>query len=92
MVDKKQRKVLDDAIDRFGGTLQILMAIEEMSELTKELVKNMRHGDNHASIADEVADVLIMMEQVMMLFGIEDTVKSNIDYKVNRLKERINGQ
>jgi hypothetical protein len=95
MVDEKQRRVLDQALDKFGGPIQIMIAIEEMAELTKELVKDMRKypaQENDDNIAEEVADVFIMLEQVMMVFGIEETVKSNINHKIDRLNDRINGK
>lgn len=65
------------AVQKFGERAQILVAIEEMSELTKALLKYIRHedfsqGDYDAiveSIAEERADVEIMLEQLNIIFG-----------------------
>lgn len=50
----------------------MLMAIEEMSELTKELCKTFRceHGmSNLGSIMEEIADCKIMLRQIELIFG-----------------------
>lgn len=45
------------ALEAFGAEAQMVMAIEEMSELTKELCKHRRGCDNVEAIAEEIADV-----------------------------------
>lgn len=95
MVEKNQKKVLSDAIKAFGHMLQRLIAIEEMAELTKELIKYERNypmEDNTDRIAQEIADVAIMLEQLMLLFNNEELVNFYIKFKIDRLKERINGK
>lgn len=75
------------AVQKFGERAQILVAIEEMSELTKALLKYIRHedfnqGDYDAiveSIAEERADVEIMLEQLNVIFG------ENIDAQRDKL-------
>ena len=42
------------------GDLQLIVAIEEMSELQKELCKALRGNHNLSEIVEEVADVEIM--------------------------------
>ena len=43
------------------------MMFEEMAELQKELCKNARGKDNRAEIAEEIADVHIMLDQMEIL-------------------------
>ena len=82
--------LLKQAIDRYGKTLQTFVAIEEMSELTKELVKNMRGSDNHESIVEELADVYIMLDQIQIMNGINlNEVVAKMHEKLERLKERL---
>ena len=83
------KAVLQDAIDTYGKDAQLWMVIEEMSELAKEICKYERGRENREQIADEVADVTIMLEQVKMMFGISDAVDRRIIAKVARLKRRI---
>lgn len=81
--------VLQRALDTYGSALQIVVTIEEMSELQKELCKYLRGKYSPASIAEEIADVEIMLEQMKMLFCCADDVRSIRRRKVERLKERI---
>lgn len=81
--------VLQKAIDTYGKDAQLWMVIEEMSELAKEICKHKRGRENLDEIANEVADVTIMLEQVKMIFGISDKVDRHIVAKVDRLKSRL---
>lgn len=77
------------AIDTFGEEAQLWMVIEEMSELAKEICKHQRGKRSPVDIADEIADVTIMLEQATMIFGVDDLVREHIDAKIARLKERM---
>lgn len=46
-----------EAVRAYGKQSQLVMAMEEMSELTKELSKNLRGADNAKALAEEIADV-----------------------------------
>lgn len=76
-------------IKTYGSKAQITMVFEEMSELQKELCKSLRGEDVKENIAEEIADVEIMLEQMKLLYGIEDLVQSNKQYKLERLKETL---
>ena len=77
------------ALETFGAGLQVMMAIEEMSELTKELCKNGRGQENTTHIAEEIADVEIMLQQMVMLFDCAEQVETFRRYKLERLAGRI---
>lgn len=77
------------ALEAFGAGLQVMMTIEEMSELTKELCKNGRGQENTTHIAEEIADVEIMLRQMVMLFDCAGQVETFRRYKLERLAERI---
>lgn len=85
----ERRSVYEVAIDRYGIEAQLRMVIEEMSELTKELCKFFRGKDNLDDIADETADVAIMLEQLQLIFGINDKVCEHRDAKVQRLAGKL---
>ena len=44
---------------KYGKDLQINMVIEEMSELTNELLKDKRGKDNRENIVEEYSDVFL---------------------------------
>lgn len=82
---------------KWGRHPQVIACIEEMSELTHEFTKylNREHYDERASaltdaaIAEEMADVLIMLEQIQVMFNIEDAVFREKCAKLMKLKQRI---
>ena len=81
---------LQTIIDKYGD-LQITVAIEELSELTKELCKKQRGKDNVNLILEEIADVFIMLEQLKLLFNIsDDDIEHMVNYKIKRTLERMN--
>lgn len=86
-------QVMIEAIRQNGYKMQTMVAIEEMSELTKELVKFMRGEHNTDAIAEEIADVEIMLCQLKIIYDIKDEdVEKLMVIKLKRLKERMEGR
>lgn len=84
VIDEKHHGVLRQAIDTYGRDAQIIKAIEELSELIKALCK----GDID-EIIDETADVAIMLQQILMIKGIEFETDNRVGYKIWRLQDRM---
>lgn len=84
-----QREVLEAAIAKYGIDMQLNVAIEEMSELTKEICKFKRGVVHPDTIAEEMADVEIMIEQMNMIFDNAHEVAEIRDKKIRRLAERL---
>lgn len=83
-------EIMRDAIRKNGKAMQTVVAIEEMSELQKELSKFIRGKGNRDNLIEEVADVLVMITQIQLMYDIPDDEVERIMYlKLNRLKERI---
>lgn len=78
-----------DAVKTYGKESQLIVAIEELSELIKELTKHLRGENNVDHISEEMADVLIMLEQLGIIFNNPDDVFSWRDKKLKRLRERL---
>lgn len=87
--EKDGGEICRRALEAFGAQAQVMMAIEEMSELTKELCKNGRGQESTTHIAEEIADVEIMLCQMKMLFDCPGQVETFRRYKLERLAERI---
>lgn len=86
--------VLKEALKKWGVDMQVIVAIEEMSELTKELSKRLRRGATSADwnndlIGEEIADVQIMLWQLSEVVG-RHTVQKHIRQKMERLSDRVN--
>lgn len=86
---RKRRQLYRCALDTWGPDAQTLMVMEEMSELQKELCKHARGKDNLEAIVEEIADVQIMLEQMMVLYDCNRGVKDYKEIKVARLASRL---
>ena len=82
-----EQEIYRAALDKWGPTSQTLMVFEEMGELQKELCKHARGSDNRDDIAEEIADVLIMLDQMMLLHDCGKLVKRCKDFKLSRLQK-----
>lgn len=76
-------------IDQCGAQNQTNVAIEEMAELTKEIIKSKRGQENFAEIAEEIADVDIMLEQLRMIYDCAETCAMIKRQKLDRIEKRL---
>ena len=83
-----EEKIFRRALEKYGRVSQITMVMEEMSELQKELCKNLRGKNNTAEIAEEIADVSIMLDQMKILFNCDNEGSRDRAAKVVRLRLR----
>lgn len=65
----KDIELYKKAIKKFGARSQVLLACEEMGEMLSALSKYDRGRINEQKIYDCIVDTWIMMEQMMVLFG-----------------------
>ena len=92
MIDDERIKII---ADHYGIENQMRQLAEECSELAVEASHSARIGTT-VKIIEEMADVLIMVEQVIYLAKIDKCdIEDCIDYKlgrqISRIKENING-
>lgn len=83
-VQINEEAIIKKAIEHNGNTKQKIVAIEELSELQKEICKELRGLGNIDHITEEIADVEIMLKQLKKMYLI-DEVKIE-EYKVLKLK------
>ena len=89
-------KTLLNAITLYGRTAQTDIAIEEMSELTKAILK-LRRADGEKyfkarnDLIDEIADVLVCTKQLLIIYDCYSEVSERMEFKVQRLKKRMEG-
>lgn len=79
-----RRKLLGEAIAHWGPAHQAEKAVEELAELIRAVAR-----DDVDNIAEEIADVRIMIDQLEMIYGIEDRSREWEWKKLVRLKERL---
>lgn len=82
------RQIGQQLINKFGAEHQIIIAIEELSELQKELCKLLRHEPNGSHLMEEIADVEIVLEQLKLILRDHSDIDFWINQKLRRAKER----
>ena len=80
--------ICQEAIKTYGEQSQKFVAIEEMAELTKELIKDYRGIGNIKNIIEEIADAKIMIKQLEIIYG-KDLIDLVTQEKIDRLDQRM---
>ena len=75
-------------IQKFGVENQCVVAVEELSELQKEVCKMLRKIGNVHNLAEEIADVQIILEQLVLIYNCESEVVLLKQQKLQRVCER----
>ena len=76
-VDSEKLKAI---INHYGHTNQFNKAVEELSELIRAIVR-----DDKDNVIEEMADVYIMLEQLLIMCNIPEVI---MDYSINKKIER----
>jgi hypothetical protein len=84
--------IYERALDKWGIENQIKICIEELAELIQVLAKHGRkiNGTSIEKIAEEIADVELMIEQMKIAFKIYKDVEKWKDVKIKRLEGYLN--
>lgn len=91
IVDMSNFELYKKAVKKFGVEKQLIKTMEECSELIHAIAKYVGSGmdstpEQEYHIAEEVADVFIMLQQVMYMFDNYDCVDDYMEQKIKRLR------
>ena len=88
--------IMRQAIETYGVQAQCDVAIEEMAELIKAIMKIRRAADDYEktqaaldNLLEEIADVDIMIDQMKIMWGLKQ-VEEYREKKLERLERRLN--
>ena len=82
-------KVYMNALIANGDRVQMTKAVEELGECIQAICKIMIGGENFDHLAEEIADATIVLEQMRLMFNINDRVCEYMDAKVLRLDQKL---
>ena len=88
----KKKDVYNKAKATWGIDARVTKAIEELSELQKELCKFLLDDGSMAHIIEEIADVKIMVEQLELIFECKAAVKTVKESKFLRLSAKLDAE
>ena len=84
-----------EALELWGEDFQLDLAVEEASELIKAVCKLKRatavedRALSLSALSDELADNIIMIEQLSYQYGLNELVSIQVQQKRERLQKRI---
>lgn len=88
-LDTHEYGTLERAIEKWGPRHQEDKCLEEMSELSKEILKNRDGLSSKEKIAEEAADLYITLLQLMIIHDCNKEFNKHFMEKMNRLDFRI---
>lgn len=83
----KEEEILKRAIETFGANNQKVKAFEEIGELTSALARN-----DFPNLAEEIADVRIMLEQLVLIYDCKQRVRQIRQEKLLRLNNMVDSR
>lgn len=97
MNKRDKKRLYRQAINNFGLSAQMNMLMEECAELIQATNKVLRDDSdiNYACLASEMADVIIMIEQLRYFIDwmdLDSRVEQQMGHKLERLNNLLNGR
>lgn len=86
----RERKLLF-LINHYGTKKQQDIAIEELAELQKAIIKYRREPSDKTkeAVVEEIADVQVMLEQLKIIYSCRTKIDAIMDAKIDRQIKRI---
>lgn len=81
--------IYESALTAFETDKQCIVALEELSEVQKEICKVLRGKGSVYHLAEEIADARIMLDQLELAFDLTGWIEHWRDSKLARLETSI---
>ncbi|MCU7195538.1 hypothetical protein GMB34_13725 [Turicibacter sanguinis] len=91
MMTTSDSAICRKAVEKFGIDIQQIVAMEELGELIQAISKRARGKDNRDNLAEEIADVEIMLEQLKYIHNCPIEVELWKARKLDKLKSMVEG-
>lgn len=80
-------------LEHYGHNAQKLKACEELGELQTVILQEINKGVDFIGIAEEIADVYIMLKQLALIYCIDpQEIREIVEYKLDRQIQRIENE
>lgn len=90
-MNERVKHILSKAVSAWGIVAQTDLAIEEMGELIVAINHYRRGRVGIDAVQEEIADVLIAMHQMTMMYG-ANGVEDIFNQKIERLERRLENE
>lgn len=91
MSDEELQTIWRQSIDHYGRQLQSIVCMEECAELVQAISKKLCDPTSpNDHLAEEMADVIICLHQLKMMYGItDDAISDRMEAKTIRQAKRM---
>lgn len=90
LTGEEKERIIKQSINWDGATLKYIVAVEELSELQKEITKQLRDESEYMNFLEELADVYICLEYLKAINKVdEDMLDKAISVKLERDHNRV---
>lgn len=91
MSDEELQTIWQQSIDHYGKRMQSIVCMEECAELIQAISKKLRDPTSpNDHLSEEMADVIICLHQLKLMYGITDKAISDwVDAKTLRTAKRM---
>ena len=79
---EERLKTYTNALVSYGEERQIIKCLEELAECQQVICKVLHAEDTFDHMAEEIADVTIMLEQMRMIFCIDEKSRGSYNGEV----------
>ena len=84
------KSIVSKSIKHYGEGIQSVVCMEELSELTQAISKEIRGKDNRNNLVEEMADVIICLEILKQIFVVTNVeIEEWVKFKQGRTLKRI---
>ena len=84
------KEIISRSLDTYGNGIQLVVCMEELSELSQAISKEIRGKDNRNNLVEEMADVIICLEILKQIFAVTNVeIEKWVKFKQGRTLKHI---
>ena len=83
-------EIVSNSLDTYGNGIQLVVCMEELSELSQAISKEIRGVGDRSNLVEEMADVIICLEILKQIFAVTNVeIEEWVKFKQGRTLKRI---
>ena len=84
------KEIVSRSLDTYGNGMQLVVCMEELSELSQAISKEIRGIGDRSNLVEEMADVIICLEILKQIFAVTNVeIEEWVKFKQGRTLKRI---
>ena len=84
------KEIVSKSLDTYGNGIQLVVCMEELSELSQAISKEIRGIGDRSNLVEEMADVIICLEILKQIFAVTNVeIEEWVKFKQERNLKRI---